>query len=191
MEAEQARIFLCNLLHALHFSHSIGFSTHLVGNNGVARACKMTEDYKEYLLKLSRGGCVCMSSIPNDPRMFGIAEKSFTYEFDTMHTRLWRGDNPAAVACQVMSEIQQWANRNPDRRFWFLNPYDEGIPFTFDWGKWIEACEPSSEKISGVVNKFGARNLVFNIMHDRINDFVKRNPGMTEEELFTWAAITV
>lgn len=59
-------------------------------------------------------------------------------------------------------EMQKYfTKRYPDMEFEIFDVHDEDIPFTFDWDQWRKDKTPNKETISGVRNKFGARNVKF------------------------------
>jgi hypothetical protein len=56
--------------------------------------------------------------------------------------------------------LNHFAERHPDIEFKIYDINDENLPVIIDWDEWRKDSEPA-ETLSGVKNKFGARNPKF------------------------------
>jgi hypothetical protein len=152
----------------------------------------MEEERKNRLLDLV--GLVVLIRKPDIPMWFGLVERSFSIDEAPGRARFWHNysdGNTETVSAQM------WADQNaashyrthPDWLFWFLNPHDESLPFTFDWDSWLEAHEYDSKTIAGIKDKYGARNLRFSVKSAEVDEFLHFHPGMRRQEIEQWIAL--
>ena len=113
---------------------------------------------------MPRNGHVVIITKPGDPTLYGPVELSFSLDVRPNQTfRYWSstGTHPRSSIEWSDKDITMWKASHPDWTFERYEVNDPKLPIILDWEAWDDACTPSSNTISGVKNKYGARNLNF------------------------------
>ena len=115
-------------------------------------------------------GYVCLAVTPGEEWYTGVVENSFSLGVSLARTQFfWSGKAYSNLGTTHV--LDGWKSAKY-RRDWFQKTYPgipvfifdarnvETLPVTLDWEQWLLDCRPA-EGLSGVTNKFGARNILF------------------------------
>jgi hypothetical protein len=111
-------------------------------------------DVKGYILIIQK---------PDDSNLYGPVERSFVLDVVANRTFFfWTSISRNIDAYDwVQKDLAYWKSKYPS---WKYNVYDarsSQLPIIIDWKTWLDAHEPSDINLSGIRNKYYARNLKF------------------------------
>ena len=131
------------------------------------------EEWQEYCeRKMKVSGYICLAVMPEEEWYTGLVENSFSMGISNKATQFfWSGIGYDNIFRQ-RHEIDGWhnakyrANRfekeNRGSNVFIFDVRDEDfLPVSLDWDKWMLACRPDIRKLSGVKDKYYARNIPF------------------------------
>ena len=120
-------------------------------------------------------GYICLAVMPGDKWYTGLVERSFSIGTDTRATQFfWTGTAHSILGAH---DLDGWKNakdradkfeeRHPGARVFIFDARGDGeLPVTLEWEKWLLDSRPAYT-LSGVADKYGARNIGFQIKTDR------------------------
>ncbi len=130
----------------------------------------MTKDYSQMALPSLAGFIVIGQHA--DGHYAGYVENSFSMSVSKDRTQfLWSGQaygnfggtftlDGNASATRTLALL---AHEHPEYQWKAYDVHDPAIPFLFNWDEWRWGSGPSDQSLSGVVNKYVARNPRFAI----------------------------
>ena len=131
------------------------------------------EEWKGYCeRKMNLSGYICLAVMPGEEWYTGLVENSFSMGVSNKATQFfWSGIGYDNIFRQP-HEIDGWrdAKCRADRfekeyrgaNVFIFNARDEELlPVSLDWDKWILASRRDISKLSGVKDKYHARNIPF------------------------------
>lgn len=114
-------------------------------------------------------GYILLVKKPSENSYSGIVEGSFALDSNKDRTRFfWTGvayflgnqyDIDGKKDAQEMMDY--YLKKYPDWEIEMFDVENEDLPVTIDWEQWFKDNEPNPNTLSGVKNKFGARNVKF------------------------------
>ena len=113
------------------------------------------------LMEVAEAGYVILIKKPNDDQLYGPVENSFSLGVEPNRTFLYWSSTYWNL------DAWTWANRDYDRGKqehpdWEYTIYKAmEAPVNINWDVWLDAHSPSTHTLSGVKNKYDARNLKF------------------------------
>ena len=124
----------------------------------------VTPEQRERLAALP--GVIVLIRRPGANAYEGYVEHSFSMDYSGSHVNFWwqspehDGKRYAeAHAADIRRHHQDWEVEVWDAR-------DPKLPVTLDWEVWIEAQAHNPNTLSGVSNKFAARNIPFRMREE-------------------------
>lgn len=101
----------------------------------------------------------------------GVIEGSFSLDRSLERTQFfWTSDNATSNfggsfkvdgKKNAVEAAEYWGAKFPDVQFTVHDVHADDLPVVMDWDGWRRAKAPSEKTLSGVVDKFGARNVRF------------------------------
>ena len=141
----------------------------------IEQTLEQREARREHLMRLP--GYICLAVFPGEEWYTGLVERSFSLDKSRTETQFfWTSDN-AHSNFGTTHEIDGWKDAKrrkeyyeglyPGVRIIIVDARDEDLlPVELDWEGWIDARQPA-ETLSGVKDKYGARNIRFTVKTDR------------------------
>ena len=130
-------------------------------------------EWQEYCNRMmALPGYICLAVLPSEEWYTGLVENSFSMSTSPHATQFfWSGQ--ARSNFGTSHEMDGWKNarrrtdefqkKNPGSRvFIFDARNEEDLPVRIDWERWLLDSRPAYN-LSGVTNKYGARNLAFRV----------------------------
>jgi len=121
-----------------------------------------------------RRGYIVIITKPEDDRLYGPVELSFSLDVrENEAFRYWDiPDSKRDAITWANQDIKMWRGDNPTWVFKIWSVNDPLLPVIIDWKKWDWAIEPDKDKLSGIRDKYHARNLLIckKNAHDRAAD---------------------
>lgn len=116
-------------------------------------------------------GYVMLIRKPDDPVWYGPCENSFSLSTEEWRTFFYwsslpdSGHNPPIDGLEwLRRDLSSWKDKHPD---WLFSVFDardaKSLPVVLNWGEWLDAHEPREGTMSGVKNKYWARNVQFTV----------------------------
>jgi hypothetical protein len=129
---------------------------------------KEVEAYLDGKPLMTLAGYIILVKKPNDDTLYGIVEQSFSLDTSKTHTFFF-WDSPKGGRFRemdgkvwVQKDCEYWNKNHPDWEFTIYDARDDSkLPVTIDWESWLDAHEPSDKTLSGIKDKYRARNLRF------------------------------
>lgn len=117
------------------------------------------------LMDIAKEGYVIIIKKPNDDKLYGPVENSFSLGVEPNRTFLYW----SSVRWNL--DAWTWANRdfekgkqnNPDWEYTIYKAMDENLPVVINWNVWLDAHMPSDKTLSGVKSTYDSRNLKFTL----------------------------
>lgn len=103
----------------------------------------------------------------------GICENSFSMSLEPGKAVFWwvgkaRSNlgtthelGAARVKKSATHHMTEFSKSYPDLEFELIDVRAEDCPIEFNWSRWLWGSQPTNQKLSGVVDKYAARNLEF------------------------------
>jgi hypothetical protein len=115
------------------------------------------------LMEVAKEGYVCIIKKPNDDKLYGPVENSFSLGVEPNRTFLYWSSTYYNL------DAWTWANKDlernkqefPDWEFTIYKAMDENLPVVINWDVWLDAHMPSTKTLSGVKSTYDSRNLKF------------------------------
>lgn len=130
----------------------------------------MTKAHEDALMALP--GYIVLIKKPGDNTWYGPVECSFALDVMANRTRffwsgnayMWLGPTEKPIVLDgkksAEKEVKYWEDLHPDWTFSLWDARDaEKLPVIINWEKWLVAEEPDPQKMSGIADKFGGRNV--------------------------------
>ena len=107
-------------------------------------------------------GLIVLITKPNDSVLYGPVECSFSLDVQPNQTFLyWSSEEYKLDAVKwSQRDIKMWRESHPDWTFQVYDANDPLLPIVIDWAGYEDARSPG-DTLSGVKNKYRARNLFF------------------------------
>jgi hypothetical protein len=132
----------------------------------------MSDETRERLLALP-GFVILGKHKGGNSYCFGYTEGSFSMSLSEDKTNFWwygtaysnfgtkHELTPESVRKNIERHVKDLELGHPDVEFEVWDVHDPLIPVEFDWELWLWGSQSSDKTLSGVVDKYAARNLRF------------------------------
>lgn len=133
----------------------------------------LTQEQRDRLL--AREGYVILIHEPGANQYHGYVENSFSMSLDSSRTCLFgSGEYVSNFGTRHVLDGRADAEHHagdlrkshPDATVVVWEVHDENLPVILDWEEWLDAQAYDPNTLSGVTNKFKARNLRFDMRED-------------------------
>lgn len=121
----------------------------------------MTDALRERLMSIH----VVLIRRPDESHWWGPVEHSFSLGTSPNQTFFyWSSlpdsgyDPPIDGLAWLRKDLKGWEAKNPTWKYYIFDAHDPELPVTIDWERWLSAHEPDGTKLSGIANKYYARN---------------------------------
>jgi hypothetical protein len=117
------------------------------------------------LMTVAENGYILLIKKPNDDKLYGPVENSFSLGVEPNRTFLyWSSVRWGLDAWTwVNKDLDKWRQDNPDWDYTIYKAMDKNLPVAINWDLWLDAHSPSNKTLSGVKNKYDCRNLKFTL----------------------------
>lgn len=110
-------------------------------------------------------GAIILSKIDGANHFHGFVEHSFSMGWDSSYALFFYDcfDKKGNITSRGCDEAEDFAKRQrvDGKEVEVWNVHDENLPVVLDWEAWIDAQAYNPNTLSGVNNKFKARNIPF------------------------------
>lgn len=117
-------------------------------------------------------GYVILATPPSRNAYQGYIEQSFSMDFSESHVNFfWSSDDMTKKHAidgkkEADYHVDKLLKSHPDWKIEVWSVHDDDLPIELNWERWIDAQAFNPNTLSGVTNKFRARNFEFSIKGD-------------------------
>jgi hypothetical protein len=136
----------------------------------------MTQQQLRKMAKPNLPGFIVLGKGPSTNAYVGTVELSFAMDLSKDRTQFyWSHDNATSNfggkfkidgRKDAEARVEQLAKAHPDHTWEIFDVHDDNLPVLMDWDDWRWGSTPSEKKLSGVMDKFIARNPRFYMIED-------------------------
>lgn len=110
-----------------------------------------------------QGRYVVIITKPGDDKLYGPVEQSFSLDVKPWETQLyWTHAGYKIDGLEWATRtVDDWKKLHPKWKFQIYRVHGRLLPIKINWKAWKEASAPTSNTLSGVRDKYYARNLKF------------------------------
>lgn len=139
----------------------------------------ITEERKASLMAVQ--GYIILVNKPGDGQLYGTVENSFSIGIEPNRAFLyWTSAYRNIDGLEwAKKDVAYWTKQHPDYVYTIYDARDaEKLPVVLNWDVWLDAHTPSDKTMSGIKNKYDARNLRFTLK-GTAKDSSTQSPAMT------------
>lgn len=139
----------------------------------------ITEERKASLMAVQ--GYILLIKKPGDAQFYGTVENSFSIGIEPNRAFLyWTSAYRNIDGLEwANKDLAYWKKQYPDYEYTIYDARDaEKLPVVLNWDVWLDAHTPSEKTMSGIKNKYDARNLKFTLK-GAAKDASTKSPAMT------------
>jgi len=134
-------------------------------------------------------GYVVLIKKPNDPRLYGPVEHSFSIAVQVNETQYWWGAKDywgpgkhIDAMQRAMDSVAYWKKEYPNWEYKIWDLKDPMLPILIDWALYEDAGQ-TADTLSGLKDKYHRRNLSFAVKsaHDIAASVMKKTLQVIED----------
>lgn len=106
---------------------------------------------------------VVLGRVPGGNAYHAVVERSWSMDLVADRTHIFWSGGYFKIDGKATAEEhrEKFAKSRPDMTFEVFDVHDENLPIVIDWDRYEDDNEPVSNTLSGVRNKYNARNALF------------------------------